>query len=662
MLSRSPNAVVLGVVWVVVCLASGRLQADEQSLTAESGSYLQEQRTHYTAARNALKKRHMKTYRRHLAKLVDYPLTPYLTYNELSGRLFTLPFEDVDRFFSQQQHTYLGDRLLKQWLKTLAVKRQWQDYRHYYQDRLKNTELKCYALLAQLKSSASEAEENAALDAVTPLWNVGKSQPDVCDPLFKKWADAGRMTDELMWQRHDKAIKNRKRQLARYIARRMSPQQKPLADLYQEVDRYPKRIKKYSRFRDQSPQMQQIILHGIRRLARLDSKAALTAWERYDAQQLFEDKSRREAQEYLILRLAKNRNLAAAEQLLQQIPDFKNNDITEWLAREALRERNWSKVHQWLDRMPLEMQQSDRWLYWRARTLEALKTEDANFPAPQQIYASLALKRSFYGFLSADILGHEYTLVDRPVNPPQEMMVAVANLPGIKRAKELYELKHYNQASREWFYTTRGLDPSALVAAGKLAEQWGWYRKTIQAMIESRRWDDLESRFPLAYQDIVNDAAEKTDIDPHLLFAIARQESAFEPSARSPAGAMGLMQLMPATARQTAKRSGIRFKQYDLLKPDRNITLGSRYLDQLLDEFDGNRILAAAAYNAGPHRVKKWLSHKSEKLPYDIWIETIPFKETRGYVQNVLAFSVIYGYRRGNKLPFIKEHEADRQL
>jgi len=662
MLSRFANAVLLGVLSVAICLGSGQLQAEQKDLLLESGSYLQQQRDHYIAARSALKKRHMKTYRRHLAKLVDYPLTPYLTYSELSGRLYTLPFEDVDRFISQQQHTYLGDRLLKQWLKTLAVKQQWQDYRRYYQDRLENTELQCYALLAELNGSNDEATKNAALDAVAALWNVGKSQPDNCDPLFKQWADSGRMTDELMWQRHDKAIKNRKRQLARYIAKKMSAKQKRMAGLYQEVDRYPKRIQNYNRFRDQSPQMQQIILHGINRLARRDSKAALTAWERYDAQQLFNDKKRRETQEYLILRLAKSRNLAAAEHLLQQIPDFKNNDIAEWLAREALRERDWHKVHQWLNRMPTEMQHTDRWRYWRARTLEALKTEDAGFPAPRQIYASLALKRSFYGFLSADILGHDYTLVDRPVNPPQEMMEAVVNLPGIRRAKELYDLKQYRQASREWFYTTRDLEPSALVTAGKLAEQWGWYRKTIQAMIETRRWDDLKARFPLAYQDIVDDAAEKTNIDPHLLFAIARQESAFEPAARSPAGALGLMQLMPATARQTAKRSGIRFKQYDLLKPDRNITLGSRYLDQLLDQFDGNRILATAAYNAGPHRVKKWLSQENEKLPYDIWIETIPFKETRGYVQNVLAFSVIYGYRRGNKLPFIRKHEANRQL
>jgi len=181
-------------------------------------------------------------------------------------------------------------------------------------------------------------------------------------------------------------------------------------------------------------------------------------------------------------------------------------------------------------------------------------------------------------------------------------------------------------------------------------------------MIEIKHWDDLNLRFPLAYKEMVAGAAIATDIDPQLLFAIARQESAFSPDAKSPAGALGLMQLMPATAKQTARRSGVIYRYHDLLKPEPNIKLGSRYLNSLLSQFDGNRILAAAAYNAGPNRVKKWLQVSEGKMPFDVWIETIPFKETRGYVQNVLAFSAIYSHKLGSRAPMVKPKEAKRNL
>ena len=273
---------------------------------------------------------------------------------------------------------------------------------------------------------------------------------------------------------------------------------------------------------------------------------------------------------------------------------------------------------------------------------------------PQQIYAGLALKRGFYGFLSADILGDEYNVIDSPVQPSDELMHAIANLPAIKRAKELWEINEITWARREWYQATRNLSPSALTAAAKTAESWGWYRKSIQAMIEAKHWDDLQLRFPLAYQDQVQQAAKTTAADPTLLFAIARQESAFAYDAKSSAGALGLMQLMPATAKQTAQRAGVKkFSTRDLIRPEINIRLGSRYLDQLLNQFDGNRIFATAAYNAGPYRVKQWLSRQEPGMPFDIWIETIPFKETRHYVQNVMVFSVIYSYRLGTQAPKI---------
>ncbi len=215
-----------------------------------------------------------------------------------------------------------------------------------------------------------------------------------------------------------------------------------------------------------------------------------------------------------------------------------------------------------------------------------------------------------------------------------------------------------HDARREWRSALRERGAEDLLAAGALAARWSWHHQAIFAMIDAQYWDALELRFPLAYADTLLAASRQTAIAEPFLFAIARQESAFGVDARSPAGALGLMQLLPSTARDTARRLGVRYGGWhQLLQAETNVLLGSRYLDQLLDDFTDNRILAAAAYNAGPNRVRSWLARLPEPVDHDVFVETMPFYETRRYVQNVLAFAVIYGYRLGRDQPLVYERE-----
>lgn len=640
-----------------LCLALGigvhqhgqAAQSTSPSVLAPSPSQLQLQRNQFMAAEEALKQKRLNTYEQLLQKLGDYPLKPYLEYSELRRRLYLFPHSDVDEFLASHSGSYLGDRMAKEWLETLARQGKWEDYRKYFLTaNLNSAELRCYDLRARFNTG-----DETALEAVAELWNVGHSQPDACDPLFRVWMERGYLTDTIAWERHSKAIAQRKLSLSRYVAGKMSPPMRKLADLYYEVDRHPERLKDSQHFRTQAPEMHEIILHGIRRYARKDPLAALTYWRRYDGQHTFSERDRKRTQEYLVTHLAVEGHMKAAQQVLDQTEEITSSELIAWLVRDALRDQDWQRAYDSISLLPAGEQQSERWLYWRARALEKLEIEDPEYPSATQIYANLALTRTFYGFLSADLLGHEYNLVDRPVNPPSEHLSMVMSLPAMRRAKELLDLGRTLQARREWFYAVRGLEPVQLLAAGKLAEEWGWYRKSIQAMIEANYWDDLQLRFPLAYLEEMNSASASTEIDSTFLYAIARQESAFAADARSPAGAMGLMQLLPATAKRTAQQMGMKYNYWDLIKPSQNIQLGSRYLDQLLKQFNGNRVLAAAAYNAGPYRVKQWLAETDEELPYDIWIETIPFWETRGYVQNVLAYSVIYGYRMGKQVPML---------
>ena len=617
-----------------------------------------EQRKNYAAAKTALNRRQVQTYKKLIATLEDYPLRPYLEYQDIGNRLNALPKAEVAAFLSEYRDSYLSDRLSHRWLRILASRQQWQDYNTFYNAELNDAELACNSLRARL-----ETGDETAYEDVAPLWNIAESQSKTCDPVFTRWITAGKLTPALLWERHSKAVQAGNTGLASYLSRQMAEPQKELASLFQEVRLNPNILSQTTRFSTQSPEMQEIILYGLQRLALQDAPKALTLWQGYDAQQLFEDSKRLETQYHIATRLLRQDNQDAAESLLSSISQITSTDLTEALIRESLRKQDWEKAYNWLTRLPVEAQQTERWLYWRARIMEELDIKEVDGQSVQSLYNRVAATRSFYGFLSADKLGYEYRLVDKPMLISPELQSQVEQAPGVQRARELYILGDIYGASREWFHTTRRMKTDEIVAAGRLADRWGWHRQGIQAMIDAEYWDDLQVRFPLAYQEHVATAAKATSVNPLLLLAIARQESAFSPDARSPAGALGLMQLMPATALHTAKRAGIAYSnKHDLLKPEKNIALGSRYLNQLLNQFNGNRILAAAAYNAGPSRVKQWLSKEDAKLPYDVWIETIPFHETRGYVQNVLSFSVIYGYRTGEKQPFITPLEANNSL
>ncbi|MGV8836685.1 transglycosylase SLT domain-containing protein, partial [Cellvibrio sp.] len=351
------------------------------------------------------------------------------------------------------------------------------------------------------------------------------------------------------------------------------------------------------------------------------------------------------------------------EKLVASTPNLTRIDLLEWLLRESLRKQDWERVNEWLARLPEDARKTERWRYWQARTMEELEIKEINGETAASIYSSVAPARSFYGFLAADKTGVNYHLLDRPMTFTSEQIAEVENAQGILRAREFFARGELGAANREFFHTTRRMPLEKMVIAGRLAEKLGWYRNGIQVMADAQYWDDLQVRFPIVYKEHVAKAAQQTSVNPLFIFAVTRQESAFVHDAKSTAGAVGLMQLLPATAKQTAQKNGLSFTPQDLIKPEKNIALGSRYLDHLLGVFDGNRILAAAAYNAGPTRVKKWLNtDKGAQLPYDVWIETIPYKETRGYVQNILSFSVIYAYRLGQETNFVTPAEANRQL
>ena len=646
------------ILWPIALSASVFVGSIALTSAQAASDSRQIERQKYAQAQKALNAKSMTEYNRLLKQLQQYPLLPYLEYQELTDRLIGLPTKDVERFFARYPDSFLAERLTHRWLRTLAQRDRWTDYLNFYDKRLTDPELACLNLRARLMTG-----DKSALNDVAPLWNIEKAQSKACDPVFDQWRKAGFMTPDLIWERHVKSLKAGNKGMVGYLTNLLPAADRPMAILMQQVDANPRLLKQTAKFSKQSPKMKTIILHGLGKLARSNAKEALILWRTYDAQQLFDDNDRVEIKYQIALRLLYQDHEADAEKLVSSTPNLTRVDLLEWLLRESLRKQDWERVNEWLARLPEDTRKTERWRYWQARTMEELSITELNGETPSSIYNSVAPARSFYGFLAADKIGVNYHLLDRPMTFTDKQIAAVENAPGILRAREFFVRGELGAANREFFYTTRRMPPEQMVIAGRLAEKLGWYRNGIQVMAEAESWDELEVRFPIVYQDHVKKAAKQTSVNPLLIFAVARQESAFSHDAKSTAGAVGLMQLLPSTAKQTAQKSGLRFAPQDLITPEKNIALGSRYLNYLLGVFDGNRILAAAAYNAGPSRVKRWMNkERGTQLPYDVWIETIPYKETRGYVQNILAYSVIYAYRLGEETSFVTPSEANRQL
>lgn len=663
-LSRLHQA--LGGMALMLCTASAMAQTGAQTGDDVSANVdLSEQRALYQRARDALAANDIDAAEELREQLAGYPLLPYLDYTLLSERLDQLAradsdgertdgqFFEIDQFLAQNRNTYLGDQLERDWVSTLARENRGADLLRYHNPDNTTTQLTCRAMQANL-----ELGDYTTLADADRLWNVAISQPNDCDPVFEAWMAEGFLTPDIAWERFSKTLQAGHLGLAAYITTLMPTRERTLAELFLRVHREPERLRDLDSLSADNAETREIILHGIRRLMTIDAPLAMLLLQSHHDVHNFAADTLIEHQRLIAMRLLLQGFVGETESLLRNTPSLVTETLVSWILRDALRSQDWPRIEEWISRLPEDARDSERWRYWQARMLEQKETPEANARA-RALYQEVATTRSYYGFMAADLLGVDYELEDTPVAVEQPLLREMSTLPSMLRARELYLLGDEVSARNEWQYAVQRMTPEQIAASGKLANEWGWHRNSIQAMIQIGYWDDMQLRFPLAYSDQFASVAAELEIPPQLLFAIARQESAFMHDVRSPAGARGLMQLMPGTARETALGAGMRVATADLYQPEINITLGSRYLAGLLEEFDGNRALAAAAYNAGPNRVKQWLRHSADNpVPMDIWIETIPYLETRGYVQNVLAYSVIYGVRMGQPVPFLTPAEA----
>lgn len=577
------------------------------------------------------------------AALVDYPLYPYLQYQWLKDNL--QQSDQVLAFLSSYKDSRYAGLLRSKWLDYLAKNQRWNDFIRYY-EATENTALECQYNLAVYKTG----NQLQALNEAKRLWLSGDSLPQECDPLWTALMMSPGFTPELVWQRFELALNKDNVSVAEYVRRSMSPADQAIADGWLRVHQSPSLIENNGlspgmvcmsqacreQARRLSPQMGRLFAHGVDRLAKSDLSLAIRLWD--DRKHAFQIDSQvsQQLERSLAISLARSRNPGAYYRLSQLAAV--DAEVNEWKVRAALLEQNWQHVAEALAGLTPEERQDPKWQYWQARALD----KTGNSLQAQDAYVKLAEDRSFYGFLAADTVNKPYQFSNKPVFLAGNELDNLANEADFKVVQEFKALNRDAEAERQWWYAVKKLSKERRMIAAKLAQLWRWDQVAITTLVKADYWDDLGLRFPVYYSNQVRDNAERHNLDPAIVFGLIRQESIFNKDAESAVGARGLMQVMPRTGMQIARDLKEKWQSdSSLFNPDVNVRYGAYYYKQLLRQFHGHFALAIAAYNAGSGRVSKWLPIV-QPVPADIWIETIPFKETRKYVTSVLSYAIIY--------------------
>jgi peptidoglycan lytic transglycosylase len=630
MVGLPPSLVLTVALWAMIMVSSMSAVSAEDPLALS--------RQNYKEALDAIGERRWDDFQGLRAQLDDYPLAIYLDYYQLVRQAHSVSPKDAREFMQRSGSTALPNRFLSAYLHSSGKRERWSNFLEVMPEEPNNPVLKCYHFRAQLAAG----NDAVAWAGARKLWVQGRSQPDECDPLFKSWEKAGQLTDTVVWERMLAAFDARQKSLLRYVASKGSEDLRPWSDILLKVYASPERLIKI-KLPENEKRSADIATHGLRYLARYSASRALQTWQRLQSQQQFTEEQGRAVEAEIALRALFAERDPEEGWLDDVLPRLQDDKLTGIRLRWALSERDWDMLERTLTYLTPEAGQETVWRYWQAVALE-LRGEIEEF---RSLLQALAQERDYYGFLAADRLQLPYSFQEKPLvlrASVQEQDIGTLDI-----IEELYFHDEPILAHQEWLKVL-GSKPDQHHDLAKMAYDRGWYRMAIDAATQAKAWDALDVRFPLAYEEVFDFHAAAQNVPATELLAISRRESAFFPWARSSVGARGLMQVMPATGKQVAASINTSHASRNLYEIEHNVLLGSTYYRQLLDQFSENRIFALSAYNAGPHRVERWRKSSDEALSVDLWVETIPFRETRNYVQAVLAYNVVFQFKRGDEV------------
>ena len=571
-----------------------------------------------------------------------YPLYPYLQAARLQLRL-----EDpaaagaIEAFLQQHGSAPVARSLRRSWLMVLAQRKAWEPYLAAYREDVDDSiAARCSALAARAVLGRTEG----LADAIAATYLSAKSLPPACDPAFDWLREQGRLTQALIEQRARLALAAGEAGLARFLARSLPEAQAGPINQWAALIEKPREA------------IDALIAEPARAV---ESKALLDGWWRYSRSDAEGAAARYPAlveARSLDARAASPFALATAQALswsrhprsleffaLGHADDF-DERAHEWHVRAALWAGDWQRVSHAIAVMPESLRNQNRWRYWAGRAAEQLDDREA----ARAHYAAVIPTDNWYAALSAARLGQRFTPTLTPIARDEVELARVAAAPGMVRARELVLCDMQSEANLEWRTAFDELTAAQQVQAVRLASGWGWHLQAIAAAARLGLFNDYELLYPRPFDAEVRRGAEMTGLPLSLIYAVIRQESLYRADAASSANALGLMQLLPSTAKTTARRAGLPAPSpASLLQPSVNVPLGSSFLNYLLHRADGQWPLAIAGYNAGPAAARRWLA--PSPVETDVWVENIPFNETRAYVQRVHWHTLVFEWLTDRK-------------
>lgn len=614
---------------------------------------IDESRIQYQEAKELLNEKKFDEYVKVREDLGDYPLAPYLDYREFRMDLRSKTPDDIRVFRHAHKTLAIGNALDYQYLVVLGLNERWTEFLDYFPNEPSSNNLQCYYYQAKNELG----DKKTAWKGAEKLWLTGGSVTYECDDLFKAWSDAGKLTDELIIDRMLLVYKARNNSLFSYLEKMLKSdsskaEAKEIITLFNDPDL----LLSFSNENKASDFTKKLTLIAMEREGLINPKKAIEMFPDIAKKQRYSKDERVK----IIHRIVSSIMSTSSDELAQwrdtQLEQYPEDSYIERRIRVAIRAADWNDMSKWIEYLTPESKASLRWQFWQAR----IDYENGEQDKADARLRKLLGQRNFYSVAAANILGEpiQYPMNKAPnnINPVKEKYKNE-----LARVKELIAIDEISTAKSEWEYLLNRASKTEVKELASYAAQHRWNHFTVLATIKGRMWGYLSLRFPIAHQWWFGHYSKELGLDKVTLMSLSRQESGLYVEAQSPVGARGLMQIMPATAKYTAKK--IDYDKYEgvdsLNDVNVNIHIGSNYLKGLLDDYDGNRIFALAGYNAGPHRVKRWRAVSDEKLDVYAFIEAIPFKETRGYVQNILMFETYYRSLLGEKGPFLTEKELN---
>lgn len=583
--------------------------------------------------------------------LKNYVLWPDLRAAYLRATLKNADDAEIGAFLDQYGVLKPARELRYRYALQLAAEDRLSEYLSIYQQFYQGLDianLDCLALQAEIRSGQAKRMTKRAQD----LWLVGKSQAEECDPVFEHLRSRNLLSKNEYVDRFKLAVDAKQFSLARYLARSLDASFLEEANEWLKAQNQPEQfISAYLDYAD-TQLSKRLFAYAVEQLAFDDPLAASSSWMKLSSHFSYTADQISDVSRHIALWAART-HLPQSEGMLESLPAGASDAETgRWLVRTRLLRNQWPDVASSIDALPAKESEKDEWRYWKATAMR----ESGQAAAADSIFEELARERSYYGFLAADAIDLPYALAELPVPRNEAVASEIGERPELIRARELFFVGLEGRGRSEWDSAVRLMSSEEQSQAALLADSWGWHSRAISTVASAGEFDDLRIRYPLPWRKVFQKHARSAGVSDSWAYGIARSESLFMRDIRSSAGAIGIMQLLPETGRRAASEIRLPWSGLvTLTDSSSNIRLGTHYLSEMYTRFDNNRVLATAAYNAGPLRIEKWLP-ESGNLDARIWIENIPFNETRRYVRRVLADDAIFYWRMTGRQMRLSSH------